>query len=117
MVRIFGTQKPLALSVATVKVAECYSVVLSLRSPKPSALLFATSSLPSPPRLISPQGTSNKLFHRIKQNTKLLGALAVIGAAELGLENTESSFSGQNVATLSNFKSNVTGLITQLRVG
>lgn len=65
---------------------------------------------------INPQGTSNKLFHRVKQNTKLLGALAVIGAAELGLENTESSFSGQYVANLSSFKSNVGDLVTQLRV-
>ncbi len=121
MVSIWGYRITFfALLTATVKVAERCRVVSSSLSLKPSSLVwhFASPLTTTTTTSINPRDASNTLFHRIKLNIKSLGALAVTGAAELGLENTDSSSRGQFVATLSSFKSNVgLLLLVFLRVG
>lgn len=80
MVSICGTQKLLALSVATVKVAECCTELSwAYFPPKPSVLLFATSSLSphnhhhdyshQPPRNLEQAFSQSKTEYKIAGST------------------------------------------------
>lgn len=112
------------ITAATVKVAECCEGLSWAQSPQ--SPLFFCLALPlsshhhhhqqhdyihQPPRRLKQASSQNKTEYKIG-----MGALAVTEAAELGLEDTESSSSGQFVTTLAAFKSNEGLLLTLLRV-